>query len=216
MGSALANRGIQPVLDAVCDYLPNPSEILNTALDTAHEEVSVNLSPSSVEPTVALAFKLEEGKYGQLTYLRVYQGKIKKGSMITHVKTGKRVKVARLVRMHSEEMEDVEEINAGEICATFGIDCASGDTFTDGNVQYSMSSMFVPDAVVSLSISPKTKDAANFSKAVNRFQKEDPTFRVHYDKDSKETIISGMGELHLEIYVERMRREYNIDCAVGN
>ncbi|OWB66356.1 hypothetical protein B5S33_g1288 [[Candida] boidinii] len=215
MGSALANRGIQPVLDAVCDYLPNPSEILNTALDTAHEEVSVNLSPSSVEPTVALAFKLEEGKYGQLTYLRVYQGKIKKGSMITHVKTGKRVKVARLVRMHSEEMEDVEEINAGEICATFGIDCASGDTFTDGNVQYSMSSMFVPDAVVSLSISPKTKDAANFSKAVNRFQKEDPTFRVHYDKDSKETIISGMGELHLEIYVERMRREYNIDCAVG-
>jgi elongation factor G len=215
MGSALANKGIQPVLDGVCDYLPDPSEILNNALDLANGEKSVNLIPSSSAPAVALAFKLEEGKYGQLTYLRVYQGKLRKGSMITHVKTGKKLKLARLVRMHSEEMEDVDEIHAGEICATFGIDCASGDTFTDGTVNYSMSSMFVPDAVVSLSINPKTKDAANFSKAVNRFQKEDPTFRVHFDKDSKETIISGMGELHLEIYVERMKREYNVDCAVG-
>lgn len=215
MGSALANKGIQPVLDGVCDYLPDPSEILNTALDLANGEKSINLVPASTAPAVALAFKLEEGKYGQLTYLRVYQGKLRKGSMITHVKTGKKVKLARLVRMHSEEMEDVDEIHAGEICATFGIDCASGDTFTDGTVDYSMSSMFVPDAVVSLSILPKTKDAANFSKAVNRFQKEDPTFRVHFDKDSKETIISGMGELHLEIYVERMKREYNVECTVG-
>ncbi|GMM27646.1 Mef1 protein [Martiniozyma asiatica (nom. inval.)] len=215
MGSALANKGIQPVLDGVCDYLPDPSEILNTALDLAKDETSVNLVPASTAPAVALAFKLEEGKYGQLTYLRVYQGKLRKGSMITHVKTGKKVKLARLVRMHSEEMEDVDEIHAGEICATFGIDCASGDTFTDGTVDYSMSSMFVPDAVVSLAITPKTKDAANFSKAVNRFQKEDPTFRVNYDKDSKETVISGMGELHLEIYVERMKREYNVECTVG-
>ncbi|GMF03636.1 unnamed protein product [Ambrosiozyma monospora] len=165
MGSALANRGIQPVLDAVCDYLPNPSEVLNTALDISKDEAPVNLVPSSSLPTVALAFKLEEGKYGQLTYLRVYQGKLKKGSMITHVKSGKKVKVARLVRMHSEDMEDVDQIGTGEICATFGIDCASGDTFTDGQVDYSMSSMFVPDAVVSLAITPKTKDAANFSKA---------------------------------------------------
>ncbi|GMG48851.1 unnamed protein product [Ambrosiozyma monospora] len=147
MGSALANRGIQPVLDAVCDYLPNPSEVLNTALDISNDETPVNLVPSSSLPTVALAFKLEEGKYGQLTYLRVYQGKLKKGSMITHVKSGKKVKVARLVRMHSEDMEDVDQIGTGEICATFGIDCASGDTFTDGQVDYSMSSMFVPDAI---------------------------------------------------------------------
>ncbi|KAG7907328.1 hypothetical protein KL906_004015 [Ogataea polymorpha] len=215
MGSALANKGVQPVLDAVVDYLPNPSEVLNTALDIANNEAPVNLIAASNQPAVVLAFKLEEGKYGQLTYLRVYQGRLKKGMMITHVKTGKRVKIARLVRMHSNDMEDVDEVGAGEICATFGIDCASGDTFTDGQVNYSMSSMYVPDAVVSLSIHPKTKDAVNFSKAVNRFQKEDPTFRVHYDRDSKETIISGMGELHLEIYVERMRREYNVECTVG-
>lgn len=125
------------------------------------------------------------------------------------------MKVARLVRMHSSEMEDVDEVGSGEICATFGIDCASGDTFTDGSVQYSMSSMYVPDAVVSLSITPNSKDASNFSKALNRFQKEDPTFRVKFDPESKETIISGMGELHLEIYVERMRREYNVDCVTG-
>ncbi|QPG74045.1 Elongation factor G, mitochondrial [Brettanomyces nanus] len=215
MGSALANKGIQPVLNAVCDYLPDPSEVLNKALDIEHDEAPVTLVPSAERPMVALAFKLEEGKYGQLTYLRIYQGKLRKGQMMTHVKSGKRVKVARLVRMHSEEMEDADEINAGEICATFGIDCASGDTFTDGNVNYTMTSMFVPDAVVSLSVHPASESAANFSKAVNRFQKEDPTFRVHYDKDSKETIISGMGELHLEIYIERMRREYNVECKVG-
>lgn len=215
MGSALANTGIQPVLDAVCDYLPNPSEILNKGLDIKNGEASVELIPSSKEPFVGLAFKLEEGKYGQLTYLRVYQGRLKKGGHITNVKTNKRVKVSRLVRMHSEEMEDVEEVGPGEICATFGIDCSSGDTFSDGTTQIAMSSMFVPDAVISLSITPKSKDAANFGKAINRFQKEDPTFRVNYDSESKETVISGMGELHLEIYVERMKREYGVECTTG-
>ncbi|KAH3667809.1 hypothetical protein WICMUC_005209 [Wickerhamomyces mucosus] len=215
MGSALANTGIQSVLDSVVDYLPNPAEILNKGLDVKQDEAPVELIPSSKEPFVSLAFKLEEGKYGQLTYLRVYQGKIKKGGFITNVKTGKKVKVSRLVRMHSEEMEDVDEVGPGEICATFGIDCASGDTFTDGSSQITMSSMFVPDAVISLSITPKSKDTTNFSKAMNRFQKEDPTFRVKYDSESKETIISGMGELHLEIYVERMKREYGVDCVTG-
>lgn len=214
MGSALANRSIQPVLDAVCDYLPNPSEILNTGLDSANDEAPVNLVPYQNEPFVGLAFKLEEGKYGQLTYVRVYQGKLKKGMTIVNVKTGKRTKLARLARMHSEEMEDVNEISAGEICATFGVDCSSGDTFTDGALQYTMSSMFVPDPVISLSITPKSKDT-NFSKAINRFQKEDPTFVVKFDSESKETIISGMGELHLEIYVERMKREYNVECVTG-
>lgn len=215
MGSALANTGIQPVLDAIVDYLPNPSEVLNTALDVAHEEKKVNLIPSVQEPFVGLAFKLEEGKYGQLTYIRVYQGRLRKGSFITNIQNGKKVKVSRLVRMHSEEMEDVEEVGSGEICATFVIDCASGNTFTDGSVQYSMSSMYVPDSVVSLSITPKGKDSTNFSKALNRFQKEDPTFKVKFDAESKETIISGMGELHLEIYVERMKREYNVECVTG-
>lgn len=218
MGSALANKGVQPVLDAVVDYLPQPNEVLNTGLELAnHEEKPVKLVPSLTEAFVGLAFKLEEGKYGQLTYIRVYQGRLKKGGYMTHVKTGKKVKVSRLVRMHSNEMEDVDEIGAGEICATFGIDCASGDTFIGQNAASSitMSSMFVPDAVISLLIEPKTKDSGNFSKAMNRFQKEDPTFRVRFDPELKETVISGMGELHLEIYVERIKREYGVECVTG-
>ncbi|MCH0628924.1 elongation factor G [Kocuria palustris] len=218
MGSALANTGIQPVLDAVVDYLPQPNEILNTGLEVSgDQETPVNLVPSLQAPFVGLAFKLEEGPYGQLTYIRVYQGKLKKGQYITHLKLGKKVKVARLVRMHSNEMEDVAEVGAGEICATFGIDCASGDTFIAPNSEQkiAMSSMFVPEAVISLSIAPKSKDNGSFLKAMNRFQKEDPTFRVKYDEELKETIILGMGELHLEIYVERMKREYGVECVTG-
>ncbi|OLL22474.1 Elongation factor G, mitochondrial, partial [Neolecta irregularis DAH-3] len=215
MGSALADTGVQPALDGVCDFLPNPSQIENTALDQKKGEAPVKLVPYTEQPFVGLAFKLEEGRFGQLTYVRVYQGMLKKGGQVINVKTGKKVKVPRLVRMHSNEMEDVDEIGPGEICAMFGIDCSSGDTFTDGQVSYTMTSMFVPEPVISLSIKPKVKDSPNFSKAMNRFQREDPTFRVHVDAESKETIISGMGELHLEIYVERMRREYNVDCITG-
>lgn len=217
MGSALANTGVQAVLDAVVDYLPDPSEILNTGLDVTdpEHEVPINLSPSSSEPLVALAFKLEDGKFGQLTYLRIYQGKLKKGGYIYNVKDKKKIKISRLVRMNSDEMEEISEINSGEICATFGVNCSSGDTFTDGSVNFAMSSMFVPDSVISLSIKPDAKDTINFSKAMNRFQKEDPTFRVKFDKESKETVISGMGELHLEIYIERMKREYNVNCTTG-
>ncbi|CAG8725935.1 15923_t:CDS:10 [Gigaspora margarita] len=215
MGSAYKNTGVQRVLDAVCAFLPNPTEVHNTALDISQKEARVNLIPYSKNHFVGLAFKLEEGKYGQLTYIRVYQGALKKGSFITNSRTTKKVKVPRLVRMHSNEMEDVDEVGAGEICAVFGVECSSGDTFTDGALSYTMTSMFVPDPVISLSITPKVKDSPNFSKALNRFQKEDPTFRVAYDLESKETIISGMGELHLDIYVERMKREYNVDCITG-
>ncbi|KAF6811774.1 elongation factor g 1 [Colletotrichum sojae] len=216
MGSALADKGIQTVLDAVCDYLPNPSEVENKALDKKRDEAEVKLVPYNSLPFVGLAFKLEENNYGQLTYIRVYQGKLRKGSYLFNSRTDKKVRIPRIVRMHSNEMEDVSEIGAGEICAVFGVDCASGDTFTDGNLPYTMSSMFVPDAVMSLSIKPKrTSDADNFSKAMNRFQREDPTFRLHVDEESEETIISGMGELHLEIYVERLRREYKVDCETG-
>ncbi|KAL7270794.1 Elongation factor G, mitochondrial [Rhizina undulata] len=216
MGSALADKGVQPMLDAVCDYLPNPSEVPNVALDRRRDETPVSLIPYNALPFVGLAFKLEEGNYGQLTYVRVYQGTLKKGMNVYNAKTGKKVKVPRIVRMHSNEMEDVAEIGAGEICAVFGVDCSSGDTFTDGGLPYTMSSMFVPEPVISLSIKPKNnKETANFSKAMNRFQREDPTFRVHVDPESQETIISGMGELHLDIYVERMRREYNCDCITG-
>ena len=216
MGSALADKSVQPMLDAVIDYLPNPAEVENLALDKRRDEAEVKLVPYNALPFAGLAFKLEESNFGQLTYIRVYQGSLRKGATVYNARTDKKVKIPRIVRMHSNEMEDVNEIGAGEICAVFGVDCASGDTFTDGQLGYTMSSMFVPEPVISLSIKPKnTKDTPNFSKAMSRFQREDPTFRVHVDAESQETIISGMGELHLDIYVERMRREYKVDCVVG-
>ncbi|KAA1081069.1 Elongation factor G, mitochondrial [Puccinia graminis f. sp. tritici] len=218
MGTALANKGVQPLLDGVCNYLPNPSEVPSMALDVSTsttDPTSVEIHPTASAPLVGLAFKLEEGRFGQLTYLRVYQGTLKRGNQIVNVRTGKRVKVPRLVRMHSDEMEDVDEIKAGEICAMFGVECSSGDTFTDGSVQLSMTSMFVPDPVISLSIRPKGQETPHFSRALQRFQKEDPTFRVHVDSESSETIISGMGELHLDIYVERIKREYGVEVVTG-
>jgi len=216
MGSALADKSVQPMLDAVVDYLPNPSEVSNLALDRRRAEEPVKLVSYNSLPFVGLAFKLEESNFGQLTYIRVYQGSLKKGSHVTNARTGNKVKIPRIVRMHSNEMEEVQEIGAGEICAVFGVDCASGDTFTEGGLGYTMTSMFVPDPVISLSIKPKhTKDTPNFSKAISRFQREDPTFRVHVDTESGESIISGMGELHLSIYVERMRREYNVEVITG-
>ena len=216
MGSALADKSVQPMLDGVCDYLPNPSEVENLALDQRRQEAPVKLISYNSLPFVGLAFKLEESNFGQLTYIRVYQGKLRKGLNVFNARTSKKVKVPRIVRMHSNEMEDVQEIGAGEICAVFGIECASGDTFTDGQLGYSMTSMFVPAPVISLSIKPKdNKDLNKFSKAMSRFQREDPTFRVHVDAESQETIISGMGELHLDIYVERMRREYRVACETG-
>lgn len=216
IGSALADKFVQPMLDGVCDYLPNPSEVENLALDRRRDEASVKLVPYNSLPFVGLAFKLEESNFGQLTYIRVYQGSLRKGLNVFNARTEKKVKINRIVRMHSNEMEDVTEVGAGEICAVFGVDCASGDTFTDGQLGYSMTSMFVPEPVVSLSIKPKNnKDSGNFSKAIARFQREDPTFRVHFDPESEQTIISGMGELHLDVYIERMRREYRVDCETG-
>lgn len=217
LGSAIKNTAVQPMLDGVCAYLANPAEGTVTAHDTTQPASAppVPLVPASDAPLVGLAFKLEEGRFGQLTYMRVYQGTLKKGGIIYNARTGKKVKVPRLVRMHSNEMEDIESIGPGEICAIFGVECSSGDTFTDGSTSFSMTSMFVPEPVISLAIKPEGKETPNFSRALNRFQKEDPTFRVHLDKESKETIISGMGELHLEIYVERMRREYNVACSTG-
>ena len=216
MGSALADKFVQPMLDGVCDYLPNPSEVSNMALDRRNNEAPVKLVSYNSLPFVGLAFKLEESNFGQLTYIRVYQGTLRKGLNVFNARTDKRIKIPRIVRMHSNEMEEVTEIGAGEICAVFGIDCASGDTFTDGQLGYSMTSMYVPEPVISLSIKPKAnKDLPKFSKAIARFQREDPTFRVHFDTESEQTIISGMGELHLEVYVERMRREYGVDCETG-
>ncbi|HJN76372.1 MAG TPA: elongation factor G [Myxococcota bacterium] len=216
LGSAYKNKGVQKLLDAVVRYLPAPTDVDNTGLDLDDDEAEV-LVPSDPEgPLISLAFKLEDGRYGQLTYLRVYQGTMRKGDVIYNSRSGKKVKVGRLVRMHADEMEDMDECCAGDIVALFGVDCFSGDTFTDGSVAVAMTSIHVPNPVISLTVTPRdSKAQTNMSKALSRFTKEDPTFRVSYDLETGETIISGMGELHLEVYVERMKREYNAPVEVS-
>uniref|UniRef100_A0A9L0IQY9 Elongation factor G, mitochondrial n=1 Tax=Equus asinus TaxID=9793 RepID=A0A9L0IQY9_EQUAS len=223
LGSALKNKGVQPLLDAVLEYLPNPSEVPNYALlhqeDDSKEKTKIlmNSKRDSSHPFVGLAFKLEAGRFGQLTYVRNYQGELKKGDTIYNTRTGKKVRVQRLVRMHADMMEDVEEVFAGDICALFGIDCASGDTFTNkDNSGLSVESIHVPDPVISIAMKPSNKnDLEKFSKGIGRFTREDPTFKVHFDTESKETVVSGMGELHLEIYAQRMEREYGCPCITG-
>ena len=243
MGSAFKNKGVHALLDGVASYLPCPSDVENVALDLKNDEKPVVLTGAAADNLVGLAFKLEQGKFGQLTYLRIYQGGIGEsrgeraaassagasvclcwseivpaacaldglrapracacvaevGDTIHNMADGSKVRVPKLVRMHSNEMEEVPSASAGDIVAMFGVDCRSGTTFTDGKVRNSMTSMFVPDPVVSLALVPKTKNDKNFGKALGRFTKEDPTFRVHTDDESGETIISGMGELHLEV-----------------
>jgi len=217
IGSAYKNKGVQLLLDGVNMFLPNPTEVQNIALDQNNKEEKVILVSEPKKPFVGLAFKLEDGRYGQLTYMRIYQGTVTKGDFIVNNSSnGKRIKVPRLVRMHSAEMNDIESATAGDIVALFGVECASGDTFTNEDIAYTMTSMHVPEAVISLAIAPKDKgNSANFSKALNRFTKEDPTFRVKRDEESAQTIISGMGELHLEIYIERMKREYACEVISG-
>lgn len=215
-GSAFKNRGVQKLLDGISDYLPNPKEKENTGLDLDKGEEKVIMETDPSKPLVAYAFKLDDGRYGQLTYMRIYQGTMKKGDFIINSTNQKKVKIPRMVRMHSNEMVDIDSASAGDIVALFGVDCASGDTFTDGSINVAMSSMFIPEAVISLAVAPKSKDAAsNFSKALQKFRKEDPTFRVKRDEESNETIIEGMGELHLEIYIERMKREFNCEVIAG-
>ena len=216
MGSAYKNKGVQPLLNAVTQFLPNPTEVKNIALDLDNDEKEKVIEPFPEKPLLVLAFKLEDTRFGQLTYMRIYQGTLKKGDFILNSRDKKKVKVPRLVHMHSDEMEDVQEARAGDIVAVFGVECASGDTFTDGSLNYAMSSMFVPDPVMSLAIEPCEQSAAgNFTKALQKFRKEDPTFFIHRDEESGQTIISGMGELHLNIYVERMKREFNCEVKVG-
>ncbi|KAL0111769.1 hypothetical protein PUN28_013157 [Cardiocondyla obscurior] len=220
VGTALKNKGVQPLLDAVINYLPHPGEVENYAFREKSDEqtkVLLDSNRNDAKPFVGLAFKLEAGKYGQLTYFRCYQGMLKKSESLYNTRTRKKVRAQKLVRLHADQMEDVTEVYAGDIFALFGIDCASGDTFVkDVNLNLSMESIYVPDAVVSMSVQPKhSKDRDNFAKGINRFTREDPTLRVHYDTDNKESIISGMGELHLEIYAQRLEREYNCPIILG-
>jgi elongation factor G len=237
MGSAYKNKGVQPLLDAVISYLPNPTEVENLAIPVTEslqeiqqrlmrmkedgeeerpKEQMAPLSSNETEPFVGFAFKITHGRFGQLTYMRVYRGTLKRGDVVTNTTTRQQIKTPRLVRMHADQMEDILEVRAGDICAIFGVDCRVGDTFCgDKNELFAMESMFVPEPVMSLAIKPKAKNDPNFGKALLHFTQEDPTFRVETDVESKETIISGMGELHLQIYTEIMRRDYGVETITG-
>ena len=216
MGAAFKNKGVQPILDGVIRYLPAPTDVQNVALERDNDEAQIILEPEVDKPLVLLAFKLDDTRYGQLTYVRVYQGKLSKGDEIINMRSGQKVRVGRLIRMHADEMEDIGNAGPGDIVALFGVDCVSGDTFTDGSVNVTMTSMHVAAPVISLSLIPEdNKNAENMAKALNRFTKEDPTFQTFVDPETSETIIKGMGELHLDVYVERMRREYGVALEVG-
>lgn len=216
MGSAFKNKGIQLLLNGIVQYLPSPIDIENVAFDIDRENADVILKSDPDAPMVLLAYKLDDTRFGQLTYVRIYQGNIHKGGEMVNMRTGKKVRIGRLIRMHADEMEDIGSAGPGDIVALFGIDCASGDTFTSGDIRYTMSSMHVPSPVISLSLKPEdNKNLDNMAKALNRFTKEDPTFQTYVDPETNDTIIKGMGELHLDVYIERMRREYGVKLETG-
>jgi len=217
MGSAVKNKGVQLLLNAVARYLPSPLECERpTAVSEAGEKVT--LEPDKDKPLVCMAFKITDEQFGQLTYTRIYQGTLNKGETIFNTRTKKKIRVGRMVRMHANDRSNIDQAYAGDIIAMIGVDCASGDTFVgdDALTNISCEGIFVPEAVIELSISVKDKnDQAKLSKGLSRFVKEDPTFRVYTDEESGETRIAGMGELHLEIYVERLKREYGCSVIVG-
>src|SRR5690606_24100362 len=218
MGSAFKNKGVQTLLEAVPRYLPSPLECEKpTAInDDTKEKITVEPDPEG--PLICMAFKITDEQFGQLTYTRIYSGRLNKGDTIYNTRTKKKVRVGRIVRMNSNDRENIDECHAGDIIALIGIDCASGDTFVgdDKYTNLSCEGMHVPIPVIELSISVKDKnDQAKLSKGLSRFMKEDPTFHVFTDEESGETRIAGMGELHLEIYVERLKREYNCSVQVG-
>ena len=216
LGSAFKNRGVQPLLDAITRYLPSPLDAVPsqaTDLDSG-EKLTLECDPD--KPTIAMAFKLTEEQFGQLTYTRIYQGSLNKGDQIVNSRTGRKLRVGRMVRMHSNDRENTDHAEAGDIIAMVGVECASGDTFCGEGIKVTCESIYAPDPVISLAVRGEDNDQQmKMSKALGRFMREDPTFHVRTDEESGETVISGMGELHLDIYIERMRREYAVDVIVG-
>ncbi len=216
LGSAYRNKGVQPLLDAIVRYLPSPLDCEYQALAHDGSGKRIELIPEADRPTVAMAFKIVEDPYGSLTFMRIYQGRFAKGASYYNQRTGQRERFGRIVRMHADQREDVDEAGPGDIVAVLGVDCASGDTYASEQAYCTLQSMFVPEPVIKMAIEPMARDGADrLAKALQRFRREDPTLRVESDEETGETIISGMGELHLEIYVERMRREYRVDVRVG-
>ena len=220
MGAAYKNKGVQNCMDGILKFLPAPNEVKNEAFyrspDGTEEKKEIPIDNKL--PFVSLAFKLDENRFGQITFCRVYQGKLKKGDYVMNTRTGEKIKVSRMGKMHANHMEDIQETEAGDIFVLFGVQCASGDTLTDPKVygKISLSSMYIPKPVISLQINPKNKQQIErLTKAFTKFMREDPTFHVDIDEESEEIIISGMGELHLQIYVERLKREFEVDCEVG-
>ncbi|MCR9199265.1 MAG: elongation factor G [Planctomycetaceae bacterium] len=224
MGSAFKNKGVQSALDAVTMYLPCPTDVEVFANDNAKDAEldeegnppQVKLSNDDKDPMVAMAFKTVVETFGQLTYMRIYQGTIKKGETYINARTGQSTRFGRLVRMHSNDREDIDSAGAGDIIAVVGVDCASGDTFLGDGLKLSLENIFVAEPVIRLSIEPaKRDDADKLGKALERFRREDPTFHVLSDEETNETLIAGMGQLHLDVYIERIKREYKCECIIG-
>jgi len=216
MGSAYKNKAVQCLLDAVTAYLPSPLDRNVLAKDNSDNMAEIPLTTDPKDPLVSMAFKLVEEPFGQVTYMRIYQGTLEKGKFYYNSRMRKKGRISRILRVHADEKEDIDYATAGDIVAVMGIEPATGDTYCDESINVSLESIFAAEPVIDLAISPtKRADMDKLGKALNRFMREDPTFRVHQDKETSETIISGMGELHLEIYVERIKREYKVECQVG-
>ena len=218
-GSAFKNKGVQPMLDAVIDYLPSPLDV-PSAIGHApgKEDVEVVRKPSTDEPFSALAFKVATHPFfGKLTYVRVYSGKVDSGSQVINSTKGKKERLGKLFQMHSNKENPVETASAGHIYAVIGLkDTTTGDTLCDPNDQVVLESMSFPDPVIEVAIEPKTKsDQEKLSLSIQKLAEEDPTFKVHQDAETGQTVIGGMGELHLDILVDRMRREFKVEANVG-
>jgi len=218
-GSSLKNKGVQLLLDAICDFLPSPLDVGFATGTHPVSQAEVQVAPDPAAPFVALAFKVQIDKYvGKLVYVRVYSGTLKKGATFVNQVNGKRERISRMLQMMSNRKNDLDCLHAGDIGAIVGPRFLStGDTLTDGSVDILLQKMHFPDSVISIAIEPKTKaDQENLSVALSRLEEEDPTFRVQTDKESGQTLISGMGELHLDIIVDRLKREFNVAANVGN